>query len=65
MRWLLMSCDDRDVHASLVLDGAKRLRFTRAGVTTKADVSDLLETASWRVELAWTPERVEVRAQAA
>jgi hypothetical protein len=65
MRWLLMSCEDRDVHASLVIDGAKRLRFTRAGITAKTDVSHLLETASWRLDLTWTPDSVEVRAQAA
>ena len=60
LRWALMGCHDRAVHASLVLDGEKRLRFSRAGATVKADAAHLLEDRTWCVELRWSAERLEV-----
>lgn len=68
-RWLLMACHDRPVLASLVLDNAGRLRFSRTerGVGTveaRADVSGLMEARTWRVELSWTPEGAGVSATA-
>jgi hypothetical protein len=66
-RWLLMACHDRPVLASLVLDNAGRLRFSRtergAGtVQARADASALLDVRTWRVELAWTSEGATVHA---
>jgi hypothetical protein len=68
-RWLLMACHDRPVLASLVLDNAGRLRFSRTerGIGTvqaRADVSSLLDERTWRVELSWTPEGATVSVSA-
>jgi hypothetical protein len=67
-RWLLMACHDRPVLASLVLDNAGRLRFSRtergAGtVQARADVSALMDARTWRVELSWTPTGATVSAR--
>jgi hypothetical protein len=69
-RWLLMGCHDRPVLASLVLDNAGRLRFSRTErgfgtVQARADVSGLLEERTWRVELSWTGDGATVTARAA
>jgi hypothetical protein len=69
LRWLLMATLDRPVLATLVLDNAGRLRFSRTerGVGTvqaRADVSALLDARTWRVELTWTPEGATVSATA-
>jgi hypothetical protein len=69
LRWLLMATLDRPVLATLVLDSAGRLRFSRTerGVGTvqaRADVSALRDTRTWRVELSWTGEGASVSASA-
>jgi len=69
LRWLLMATLDRPVLATLVLDNAGRLRFSRTerGVGTvqaRADVSALMDARTWRVELTWTPEAATVSATA-
>jgi hypothetical protein len=69
-RWLLMGCHDRPVLASLVLDNAGRLRFSRTErgfgtVKARADVSSLLDERTWRVELSWTSDGASVAATAA
>lgn len=66
-RWLLMGCHDRPVLASLVLDNAGRLRFSRTEpgtgtVTARTDVSALLEQRTWRVEIAWSTEGASISA---
>jgi hypothetical protein len=62
-----MACHDEPVLASLVLDNAGRLRFSRTdpgvgSVTARTDVSALLDVRTWRVELSWTAEGAVVRA---
>jgi hypothetical protein len=69
LRWLLMATLDRPVLATLVLDNAGRLRFSRTerGVGTvqaRTDVSALMDARTWRVELTWTPEGAAVSATA-
>jgi hypothetical protein len=69
LRWLLMATLDRPVLATLVLDNAGRLRFSRTerGVGTvqaRADVSALMDARTWRVELSWTPEGATISATA-
>jgi hypothetical protein len=64
-----MATVDRPVLASLVLDNAGRLRFSRTergvgSVQARADVSGLMDARTWRVELSWTPERAAVSASA-
>ena len=67
-RWLLMGCHDRRVLASLVLDNAGRLRFSRTEpgvgtVTARTDVSGLMEARTWRVALRWDADGASVDAE--
>jgi hypothetical protein len=66
-RWMLMACHDEPVLASLVLDNAGRLRFSRTEpgvgtVTARVDVSALLDVRTWRGELSWTADSATVSA---
>ena len=69
-RWLLMALESETVRAHLILDAEHRLRFYRAApglplLQAKTGVENLMEARTWVVGLRWSPDAVEVSAQAA